>query len=371
VKVVAVSWRDLANPLAGGAEVLIDRLLSALQDRGHEVAHVCGGPTAARRYPVVQAGGTYSQYLRAPVECVRHWRTADILIDVENGIPYFSPLWRRQPSVCLVHHVHLEQWGLQFPKPAAAVGRFLEAHAMPTVYRNRTFIAVSESTAQVLRQIGVAPQRIRVIESGVDVPSDAVTAKSDEPLYFSLCRLVPHKRLDLMLEAWTLASQKVDGSLVIAGDGPGLEALRRQASGIPRVQVLGRVEEAEKNCLLSKAWCVISTSHHEGWGMSVMEAAAHGTPALALDAPGIRDSVRDGVTGTLVRARTEDLPRALADAWVEIASDPVRRARMGTAARAWAKEFSWDRTTDRWIEVLNEVADADGLSRGRPDTESV
>jgi glycosyltransferase involved in cell wall biosynthesis len=364
VRVVAVSWRDLANPLAGGAEVLIDRLLTDMQDRGHDVALVCGGPVAARPYPVVRAGGTYSQYVWAPLECARHWRTADVVIDVENGIPYFSPLWRRSPSVCLVHHVHLDQWNLQFPEPVASLGRFLESRAMPAIYRNRTFVAVSASTAAALRHVGVGPERIRVIESGVDVPPGGMKAKAAEPLYLSLCRLVPHKRLDLMLEAWELASQKIEGSLVIAGDGPGLEALRRQASVIPRVRVVGRVEEAEKDRLLSASWCFISAAHHEGWGMSVMEAAAHGTPALAMDAPGIRDAVIDGVTGTLVRAQPDELPRALADAWVEMASDPVRRGRMGTAARAWAKEYTWERTVDRWLEVLEEVAGPWQSARG-------
>lgn len=373
MKVVAVSWRDLANPLAGGAEVLIDRLLSALQDRGHDVALVCGGPVSERRYPVVQAGGTYSQYLRAPIACATRWRNADIVIDVENGLPYFSPLWRRGPSVCLVHHVHTDQWITYFPRPVAAVGRLLESHVMPAVYRKRIFIAVSPSTAEALRGIGVAEGRIRVVESGVEVPPGTLTPKTAAPLFLSLSRLVPHKRLELVLQAWALASQKIEGTLVIAGDGPELTALRRQASAIPRAHVVGRVEEEEKNRLLSRAWCLISAAHHEGWGMSVMEAAAYGTPALAVDAPGIRDAVVDGATGVLVRAPESELPTALADAWVELASDAGRRTELGVAARAWASQFTWDRTTDRWLDVLEEVAGSapsshDVSSSGADDT---
>jgi glycosyltransferase involved in cell wall biosynthesis len=356
VKVVAVSWRDLANPLAGGAEVLIDRLLRSLQERGHEVALVCGGPVARRGYPVVQAGGTYSQYLRAPLVCAARWRNADIVIDVENGLPYFSPLWRRQPSVCLMHHVHTDQWGMQFPRPVAAIGRVLESHVMPRVYRARIFVAVSASTAAALHQIGVPRDHIRVVESGVDVPQGVLSPKTAQPSYLSISRVVPHKRLHLILEAWKFASQKIDGTLVIAGDGPGLGALRRQASTIPRVQVLGRVDEREKSRLLAQSWCIISAAHHEGWGMSVMEAAAHGTPSLAIDAPGIRDAVVDGKTGVLVPGGHDGLPRSLADAWVTMASAASDRARMGAAARAWASQFTWDRTTDRWLDVLEHAA---------------
>jgi len=322
------------------------------------VALVCGGPVSDHVYPVVQAGGTYSQYLRAPVVCATRYRGADVVIDVENGLPYFSPLWRRSPSVCLVHHVHTDQWAMQFPKAVAAVGRAIETRAMPAIYRNRTFVAVSSSTADALRMIGVRDDRIRIIENGVDIPPGPLPPKSTEPLYLSLSRVVPHKRLHLLLRAWEVAARSVPGRLVIAGDGPGLEPLRQQAATIPRTHVVGRIDEGEKMRLLSESWILLSAAHHEGWGMSVMEAAAHGTPALAIDAPGIRDAIADGATGVLVRGAEGDLVPALAQAWVDLASATERRLTMGATARAWAEKFSWDRTTDRWLELLEEVGSA-------------
>ena len=230
MKVVAVSWRDLAHPSAGGAEVMMDQLLSGLCERGHEVALVAGGPVRQRAYEVIDAGGTYSQYLRAPWVCTRRFRSADVIIDTENGLPYFSPLWRRRPSVCLVHHVHLDQWQPRFPAPVSTVCRALERHVMPAVYRNRTFVAVSSSTAEALKAMGVNQGRIRVIESGVAAPLGPVSEKSMEPLFLSLNRLVPHKRIDLLLQAWRTASQFVPGRLVVAGDGPELANVRRVAS---------------------------------------------------------------------------------------------------------------------------------------------
>ncbi len=110
--------------------------------------------------------------------------------------------------------------------------------------------------------------------------------------------------------------------------------------------------------LLSESWILLSAAHHEGWGMSVMEAAAHGTPALAIDAPGIRDVISDGATGVLVRGTEEDVVPALAQAWVDLASATEQRLTMGATARAWAEKFTWDRTTDRWLELLEEVGSA-------------
>ena len=126
MRIVAVSWRDLAHPQAGGSEMLVDQLLLGLAERGHEVALVCGGPVGRRPYPVHQAGRTYSQYLVAPWRCATRLRRADVLIDVSNGVPFFSPLWRRRPLVCLALHFHGEQWATRFPRPFAALARAVE-----------------------------------------------------------------------------------------------------------------------------------------------------------------------------------------------------------------------------------------------------
>ena len=335
---------------------MIDRLLLGLDGRGHEVTLVCGGPVAQHGYQVVQAGGEFTQYLAAPVVCASRFRRADVVIDVENGLPYFSPLWRRSPSLCLVHHVHTDQWGDRFPGAVAAACRIAESRLMPAVYRNRLFVAVSNSTADDLCAIGVPRSHIRTIESGVDPAPASQAERSEEPLFVSLNRLVPHKRVDLLLGAWDQAAGRIPGRLIVLGDGPELGNLRKRAESIPRVEVTGRVAEEVKNRLLAQAWAVVSTAHHEGWGMSIMEAAAAETPAVALDAPGIRDAIVDGVTGILVRATEGEMARALADALVDLASDAECRKRLGGAARERALEFSWERSIDRWQMVLEEVA---------------
>ena len=122
MRVLFVSWKDLAHPQAGGAEYVTDRLATGLQARGHEVALLAGGPVGQREYPVFDAGGTYSQYLRAPFAYRKRFRDWDLVVDVENGVPFFSPLWRKGPVVCLVHHVHVDQWSMYFAPPIAATG---------------------------------------------------------------------------------------------------------------------------------------------------------------------------------------------------------------------------------------------------------
>ncbi len=262
MKVVAVSWRDLAHPSAGGAERLVDRLLRELAGRGHDVALVCGAPVGARPYPVTSAGGTYTQYLRAPLVCVRSQRDADVLVDTENGLPYFSPLWRRKPSVCLVHHVHTDQWGTRFSPSVARLARWMERTVMPAVYRHRLFVAVSASTAKDLEAIGVDPERIRVVEPGVDLVA-AAPLKSPEPLFVALARLVPQKRVDLLLEAWRKVQPITGGRFVVIGAGPELEPLRRQAASLPGAELAGWLDEEDKQRLLGEARFLVHAARHE------------------------------------------------------------------------------------------------------------
>lgn len=346
-RVVFVAWRDLDHPQAGGSELVIDRLAAGLVERGYDVTLVAGGPTGERDYPVWSGGGTYAQYLRAPVVFHARVHDADVVIDVENGIPFFAPLWQRAPVVCLVHHVHTEQWGMQFSAPVAAVGRWLESTAMPWVYRRSEYVAVSDSTARGLAGIGVPTAAVTTIEMGA-APLAPLGARSSEPRFLVLGRLVPHKRVDLALARWPEVRARTGGTLVIAGDGPELERLRPLAS--EGVEFTGYLTEEQKATELGAAWVLVHPAHHEGWGTVVMEAAAAGVPTVGFDVEGVRDSVDDGVTGILAADEA-----GFADAWARLGSDTALRARLSDAARDRAATFTWPRAVDELEVVLDRV----------------
>lgn len=351
MRIVFLSWRDLSHPQAGGSEVLVDRLARGLMDRGHETALLCGGPVGRRPYPVICTGGTYGQYLRAPGVCLRRFHDADLLVDVENGIPFFSPLWRRKPVVCLVHHVHTDQWSMRFPGVVARVGRMLEERAMPAVYRHAQYLAVSPSTVSALAGIGIERDRINLLTEGVDLPTERVP-RSDVPLFVAVGRLVPHKRVDVLLRAWEQVRAVVGGELVVIGDGP--ERHRLEGLAGAGVRFVGHVGEEEKWRLLQRAWLLVHAAHHEGWGIAVMEAAACGTPAVAFDVPGVRDAVVSGVTGALAQSEAE-----FEAAWISLVRDGMSRAQLSEAAEQRAHRLSWAAAVDRFI-VIAEKAVADG-----------
>lgn len=348
MKILVHASRELAHPYAGGSEVYMDQVLHGLQEMGHDVHLATAAPVARRSYETSANGGTFSQFFRAPLWLLTKRRKADVVIDVANGMTFYSPLFRRRPTVCLVHHIHTRMWAEWFPAPVAAFGRFLERRMMPLIYRNSTFIAVSESTSIELQRLGVDPERVRIVHNSTSVPPQPVAAKSDPPLFVACGRLVPHKQFHLLLERWPEIRDATGGRLVVIGEGP--ERARLEPLLSEGASLAGRVTEAERDRLLAEASILLHPSYVEGWGLVIMEAAAQGTPAIGFDVPGVRDSIVDGETGWVCHDTDHFVKQ-----WLALASDAEARGDMSTAARRRAHEFGVGRLVRSFAAVLDEV----------------
>jgi glycosyltransferase involved in cell wall biosynthesis len=356
-RILFVAWRDLANPRAGGSEVLVDRLAEGMTARGDRVTLLCGGPVAERPYQVVKNGGSYTQFARAPLayRLRRQLRDSDLVVEVCNGMPFFAPLWSRRPAICLVNHVHTELWAVRLPRPLATVGRFTETTLLPLAHSKNLFLTVSASTAAALRGIGVSGDRIRMVTNGVEQPQPLMP-KSPEPLFLALGRLTDYKRIDLLLKLWDRVRHVVGGKLVIAGDGP--ERARIEALAGPGVVIAGRVSDEEKHRLLCAAWILLHPAMIEGWGIVIAEAAIRGTPGIGFDVPGLRDSVVHGQTGLLVRSEGQ-----FASAWASLALDHRTRAGMGESARQRALQLHWSAAVEGFAQVADEAMARAGQDR--------
>jgi glycosyltransferase involved in cell wall biosynthesis len=346
-RVVFVSWRDLANPLAGGSELLIHELASGLAQRGYEVSLLCGGPVDPKsNYRVVDAGGIFGQYLGAPMHYLRSLRGTDLLVEVCNGMPFLSPLWRRGPTLCLVNHVHTNQWGFRFRPAIAALGRTIESDVMPWVHRKNLIVTISESTRSSLQGIGVPDDQIRVIPQGVAEPPPPAP-KSTTPHFVAVGRIVGYKRVDLLLEMWKSVRHQTGGTLTIVGDGPGRPRL--ESMEVEGVEFTGFVSEAEKHRLLSRAWLLLHPASWEGWGLVITEAAVRGTPSVGFDVPGVRDAIVDSQTG-LLASDPEEFQRH----WLRLAKDAGLREQLGRAGMKRSMSAPWADTVDAFEHVAVE-----------------
>jgi glycosyltransferase involved in cell wall biosynthesis len=285
----------------------------------------------------------------------------EVVVDVQNGLPFLSALWCRRPLVVLVHHVHREQWPVVMPPLQARVGWWIESRVAPRLYRHARYVAVSEATRQELVGLGVRPGAITVVHNGMAVPAPAgAVLRTPFPSLCVLGRLVPHKRVELALEAAARIRQHLPELKVrVVGHGYWEPRLRETVSRLglqDAVELLGWVDEETKHQVLASSWALAVPSIKEGWGLAVLEAAASGTPTVAFRAAGgLRESVLHGTTG-LLADDLEEFTRHLA--WVLL--NRHLRERLGEAARAHAARFSWPQSVAAFGAVLDAAVAPEG-----------
>lgn len=351
MRIHVVNWQDRENPQAGGAEAHLHEIFGRLARRGHEVTLLCSGfaggasRTTLDGIDVHRVGTRYS----FPFVAWPYWRKVlaarepDVLIEDINKVPLLTPWWGARRTVALVHHLFGTTAFAEASAPIATAV-WASERALGWFYRGVPVQAVSESTRLDLVSRGIPAAAITVIHNGVDItaltPDPA--ARAPIPRFAYLGRLKRYKQVDLIVQAFARLAHP-SATLDIAGAGDDrlrLEQLARSLDLGDRVRFLGFVSEAGKLALLRAAWALIFTSSKEGWGITNLEAAACGTPVIASDSPGLRDSVRHGETGYLVPHGDVD---ALATAMRTIADAPDLVAMLGRGGRAFAEGLTWDR----------------------------
>jgi glycosyltransferase involved in cell wall biosynthesis len=372
-RVAVVNWRDPWHPDAGGAERYAWAMARGLAGRDAAVCFVTArAPGQARRehrdgIEIVRTGGRFTVYPLVLGWLLAHRRSFHAVLDCQNGIPFFTPLVLplSTPVLCVMHHVHSVQWDMHFPAWVARAGRLLEGPVARRVYRRHGCVAVSPSTVAAMRARLRWTGDVYVIPNGAPEPAAQAAAGVGGTVSW-VGRLVAHKRPGLILPV----AERLRGrgiSIDVVGRGPALPSLAGQVSaaglaGVVRLR--GFLPEAEKTALVAGSLLHLNTSHGEGWGLCVLEAAALGVPTVAFDVDGLRDAVRDGETGWLVRdgERIEDVTERA----VKELADPARRAAVAAACRAWAARFSWDASAARMAGLV-AAATAAGTSRGLED----
>jgi glycosyltransferase involved in cell wall biosynthesis len=373
LSLLVLNWRDVRHPQAGGAEQYMHQIAVRWVQEGASVTWMTGRGPGQSPYEVmdginvVRSGGALSLYPAAAFRLLRSGQSFDGVIDCQNGIPFFSPLFlpRSTPIVQVVHHVHQDQFATRFARPLAAVGRFLEKDVARLVYGNRSIAAVSLSTRMELRRRLGYTSPIFVVPNGTVDPPEAVGPRDPDPTVTVVSRLVPHKRIDLLLGQIAVAVGAIPRLRVnIVGDGPERDRLQKLAADLDLLSTVtfhGYQPDLVRDGLLSRAWITASTSSAEGWGCSVIEANAWGVPCVALRVPGIRDSVVDGETGWLVDD-AKDFGTAMVDALRDV-GDQAKARTITEACRNWAARFTWDRSATLLAGILAEETDLTRTTR--------
>ncbi len=357
-RIHVLAWRDLDDVEAGGSELHASTVAARWAAAGIEVvmrtSHAAGSPPRAIRngYEIVRYAGRYLIFPRAVAAELfgRHGRR-DALVEIWNGVPFLSPLWARGHRATWLHHVHEDMWPMVLPPKLARAGQLLERRFAPPFYRRTPIVTLSESSrAHILDRLRLPADNVHVVPPGID-PGFSPGAEAPDPTVVAVGRLMPSKNFPALLDAMAAVRRKVPNArLRIIGEGyerPNLERRIAELGAAEWCTLEGRVAPEVLLEAYRSAWIVASTSRAEGWGMTLTEAAACATPAVATRIPGHTDAVVDNVTGLLVDRNDE-----LAPAMVRLLTDHDVRQRQAAAALTRSAHFSWDRTAFDTLAVL-------------------
>lgn len=364
-RVHVLAWRDLEDPEAGGSELVAHRVASLWAEAGLEVtlrsSAAEGRESVARRdgYRVIRKSGRYSVFPRSALSgLVCRRGRPDGLVEVWNGMPFFSPLWARCPRIVVVHHVHAEMWRMVLSPTLARIGEAIELRLAPPLYRRSRVVTGSFSSRDdLVAMMGFDPGRIEVVPYGLDTRFSPEGPRSKSPLVVAVGRLVPVKRFDVLIDSLVDARRFVPGlKAEIVGEGyerPNLEAKLREAGAEDWIKLVGHVSDEELVDSYRRAWVVASTSAREGWNMTLTEAGACGTPAVATNVVGHKDSVRHETSGLLA-----DPGHEFTASLVRVLTDEVLRERLSRGALERARELTWEATAASTLAALVKEARA-------------
>lgn len=348
-KVLILNRRCIKHPERGGAEAYTYHLARALVEKGARVEWFSSKPDELKDEEEIDG----IRFIRKGNEFTTHFygflyalKNRDhLIIDEFNGIGFFT--FCMDNSMILIHQLYKEFWTAEL----GIVGyplKFAEKLLL-RLYRNKPAITVSDSTFNDLRDIGFYD--IKIIHNGLEIePLEKVTDRGQRLTLVYLGRLKKTKRPEDAIKAFVLIQKEIPcAELFIIGDGPLYSKLTTKYSSIGGIKFLGYLYDEGKYEILKIAHFLLIPSIREGWGQVVIQANAMGVPAIGYDVHGLRDSIRDGETGMIVKDFKE-----MSSTVIELWNDKERYKNMCENSINWAKRFSWEKTKGEFIYYLTE-----------------
>jgi len=359
MNILIFNWRDIKNPLAGGSEIYFHELAKRWALQGNKVTIICSGWRGCKKdeiidgIKIVRVGNDRTLYFLAPFSYWKLKIKPDLVIDVENGIPFFSPLFAKAKKFLHIHHVHKDIWFKELTIPLALLGRFLETKIMPLIYSKVGVITLSKSSKFEIEKEGLG-KVIGIVNPGISFAKYKKFGRSENPSILFLNRIKKYKGLDVLLRAVEdLKRQNLIPDVWVAGNGSELKIMKNYATkhNLSNVKFFGRISEEKKQELMQKAWIFVNPSFKEGWGIVNIEANYFGTPIIGSDVGGIRDSVINGKTGLLFEyGNSEDLKKKIK----LLLKNKKIRDRMSKNAKIFARKFDWNIKAKQYLNLLEK-----------------
>lgn len=361
---------DIKNPQVGGAEIILYEIAKRLVERGHKITWFCRSFAGGKEKEIIDGieimrrGNKYNVYFEAYKYYRSLARKPDKVIESVNTVCWQTPLYiPRGKRIAYVNQLAREVFYYELPSIISNLAYILEDWEYKT-YKNTSFMCYSESTKADLIKIGIPKENIHLFPIGLDHKRYYPGEKSKEPLFLCVSRLVQMKRVNLVISAMKRVVEKYPKTkLAVIGYGyqrNDLGKLRHKLKLENNVFFIdedilffGKNSKDKKVEFMQKSWALIFPSVKEGWGMTVTECAACGTPAIITDVTGLKDSVIKNKTGLII-SKNPTLEE-LSSAMIKIIKNERLRESLSKQALKWSTNFSWVRAADKCLQLIQSI----------------
>ena len=367
MKILWFTWKDVKNPLSGGAEAVNEELAKRLIKDGHQVIFLVAGfpgglsEEKINGYTVIRLGNRWTVYWKAYKYYKKNligW--ADLVIDEVNTIPFFTKYYIKEKNILFVHQLCREIWFYEMIFPVNIIGYILEPLYL-WLLSDRKVITVSESTKNDLIKFGFKNNNISIISEGITtepVKNLELVEKFSQPTVLSLGSIRSMKRTIDVVKAFEIASQTIsDLQLIMAGDANstyGKKVVRfiGKSKFKKDIHYLGKIDINKKVELMQKAHLLVVASVKEGWGLTVTEANSQGTPAVVYNVEGLRDSVRNNETGIICQKNN---PSHLANDIINLLKDTKKYKMLREKSWQWSKKINFEKSYRDFSMIIKNI----------------
>lgn len=365
VTILALSWRDINSPAAGGAEIHTHEMLKRLSHNKYRVIHFSAFYGGKREEIIdgvqyIRKGSNISVIWYAFLYYKRNCNDIEFVIDQCNTHRFFTPFWvSHRKRIFYIHQLTREIWDINMGFPFNKIGKAME-NILLKLNRRDYVITVSKSTKQELVDLGFDEKKIIIIYNGISFTpwqDEEMYEKEMIPTFIYVGRYAYYKGIDVAVEAiGQLYQQQKKARLWILGK-KNQEYVEQKLKPICNKYNLswgdgatesgkdivswGFVTEEKKLELLSRATALLFPSIREGWGIPITEAGVVGTPSIVYDSPGIRDAVDCGQAGYLCHSNDVD---GLIEMMKRTMDNTIEYKAMKQKAYDFSKQFQWSKT---------------------------
>lgn len=367
MRILAFNWRDTKNPLAGGAEEYLFNILSLIANEKNKITYFTASFPGSNpiengeNYTIIRKGSRFTVYFHAALFYIKNRKKYDIVIDSINTVPFFTPLYvGKKKRIAIIHHIgEWETIRKELPVIPAIVAYMASKLAL-FLYKNTRIITVSNSTKDELISKDINEKHISIVWNGLKMVNNHYSKrvkKAGVPTVVYIGRVKLSKNLDHLIHAFKIVKAKIkEAELVIGGKGDEecyhyLKGIAEKEN-ISNVHLLGMLSEEDKRKYMESGWVFVYPSTKEGWGLSVIEANACGTPAVGYDVSGLKESIQNGKTGFLAKKNNIN---ELADRIIIILENRELREELEKNAMKWAGNFSYEKSAEEFYKIFKSI----------------